>query len=196
MKSYKTIFATAALLVSMQAAWAFSPGGALGGGGKSAQAHPAQESHLATEPVAAQGPSALPADQLESSAEAPILHENPGTQPEAVVMGTDATVGKQPSAMSDAEYAEAMQLHNDTKAQRHQLKDALRKYRQATKDRDNMPSGDDMLVLCVILALFIPPLAVYLWEGSIGTNFWISLILTLLFFVPGVIFSLIVILTT
>lgn len=49
-------------------------------------------------------------------------------------------------------------------------------------------------LLLVIIAILLPPLAVYLFEGSITTNFWIDLILTLLFWLPGIIFALIVIL--
>ncbi len=49
-------------------------------------------------------------------------------------------------------------------------------------------------VLLVILAILLPPLAVYLHEGEINTKFWIDLVLTLLFFVPGVIYALIVVL--
>jgi uncharacterized membrane protein YqaE (UPF0057 family) len=49
-------------------------------------------------------------------------------------------------------------------------------------------------ILLVILALLLPPLAVYLHEGEINSKFWISLILTLLFWVPGVIYALIVVL--
>ncbi|MFZ5978274.1 MAG: YqaE/Pmp3 family membrane protein [Bacteroidota bacterium] len=46
----------------------------------------------------------------------------------------------------------------------------------------------------VILAILLPPLAVYLHEDAINTKFWIDLILTLLFFLPGIIYALIVIL--
>jgi uncharacterized membrane protein YqaE (UPF0057 family) len=49
--------------------------------------------------------------------------------------------------------------------------------------------------LLVILAILIPPLAVYLHEGEINGKFWLSLILTLLFFLPGVIYALIVVLS-
>src|SRR5919107_490124 len=49
-------------------------------------------------------------------------------------------------------------------------------------------------ILLVILALLLPPLAVYLHEGEINSKFWISLVLSLLFFVPGVIYALIVVL--
>ncbi len=48
-------------------------------------------------------------------------------------------------------------------------------------------------ILLVILAIFLPPLAVGLKSG-IGQSFFINLILTLLFWIPGVIHALIVIL--
>ncbi|MEL6923532.1 MAG: YqaE/Pmp3 family membrane protein [Bacteroidota bacterium] len=48
-------------------------------------------------------------------------------------------------------------------------------------------------LVAVIAAVFIPPLGVALDRG-INQQFWISLILTLLFFVPGLIYSLYVIL--
>jgi uncharacterized membrane protein YqaE (UPF0057 family) len=53
--------------------------------------------------------------------------------------------------------------------------------------------GDDT-VLYVILSFFIPPLAVYLYEGSWTPRCTLNLILTLLCGLPGVIHALIVIL--
>lgn len=44
----------------------------------------------------------------------------------------------------------------------------------------------DMSLLTIILNIFIPPLGVALAKG-IGKDFIINLILTLLFFIPGVI---------
>jgi len=52
---------------------------------------------------------------------------------------------------------------------------------------------DDRTILLVVLAILLPPLAVYLHEGAINTKFWISLVLTLLFWVPGVIYALLVV---
>ena len=49
-------------------------------------------------------------------------------------------------------------------------------------------------VLLAILAILLPPLAVYLHENEVNTKFWISLLLTLLFWIPGVIYALIVVL--
>jgi len=48
-------------------------------------------------------------------------------------------------------------------------------------------------IVLIILAVLLPPLAVYLHQGEINSKFWISLLLTLLFFLPGVIYSLIVV---
>ncbi|MBL0129735.1 MAG: YqaE/Pmp3 family membrane protein [Chitinophagaceae bacterium] len=70
-------------------------------------------------------------------------------------------------------------------------KKALKAYNEAKK-AGKEPSTNTILL--VILALLLPPLAVYLHEGVINKRFWISLLLTILFFVPGVIYALIVIL--
>jgi len=53
--------------------------------------------------------------------------------------------------------------------------------------------ASDNTILLVILAILLPPLAVYLHEGAINTKFWISLVLTLLLWVPGVIYALLVV---
>ena len=48
-------------------------------------------------------------------------------------------------------------------------------------------------VVLIILAIFIPPLAVYLYEDTITNNFWLDLILTLFFWLPGIIYAFLVI---
>lgn len=48
-----------------------------------------------------------------------------------------------------------------------------------------------MSILTIILNIFIPPLGVFLAKG-LGKDFIINLILTLLFFIPGVIHAFIV----
>ena len=55
-------------------------------------------------------------------------------------------------------------------------------------------ANDERTILLVILAILLPPLAVYLYENAITNKFWISLILTLLLWVPGVIYSILVVL--
>jgi uncharacterized membrane protein YqaE (UPF0057 family) len=60
--------------------------------------------------------------------------------------------------------------------------------------RNNYDHSNDAFLLYVILAIFIPPLCVGLWEGGLTFDFWIDLLLTICFWLPGVIFALIVIL--
>lgn len=52
----------------------------------------------------------------------------------------------------------------------------------------------DNKVLQIILALFIPPLAVYMKKGVIDNDFWINVVATFLGGLPGVIHALWIIL--
>ena len=61
-------------------------------------------------------------------------------------------------------------------------------------DKPNTTSvsgGGVNIIVLVILSIILPPLAVYLARG-IGNEFWLDLILTLLFWVPGVIYALLI----
>lgn len=51
-------------------------------------------------------------------------------------------------------------------------------------------TDDTELILLVILCFILPPLAVYLKYDAIGTPFWVNLILTFFFWIPGVIHAL------
>lgn len=48
--------------------------------------------------------------------------------------------------------------------------------------------------LQILFAILIPPVGILLHEGEINNRFWIGLLLTLLFYVPGLIYALIVVL--
>lgn len=47
-------------------------------------------------------------------------------------------------------------------------------------------------VAAVIAAILLPPLGVFLARG-LGTEFWVGTLLTILFWVPGILFALAVI---
>jgi len=47
-------------------------------------------------------------------------------------------------------------------------------------------------LLRILLAIFLPPLGVFLQVGF-GTQFWINVLLTLLGFIPGIIHALYII---
>lgn len=46
-----------------------------------------------------------------------------------------------------------------------------------------------MNIIRIILAIFLPPVAAFLTVG-IGLHFWLNILLTIFFFVPGVIHAL------
>lgn len=80
---------------------------------------------------------------------------------------------------------------HERKAKIKEAKKALKQYKLAKKEGAD-PSTDTLLL--VIIAILIPPLAVYLHQGRINDKFWIDLLLTLLFYLPGLIYALILIL--
>lgn len=75
----------------------------------------------------------------------------------------------------------------EKRAKRKAIKKELKKLKKQKR------ATDDRTILLVILAILLPPAAVAVYEG-ITTRFWISLLLTLLFFLPGLIYALIVVL--
>ena len=81
------------------------------------------------------------------------------------------------------------------KEKRERLKEVKKELRHFNKAKRHGDDPSTNTLLLVILAILLPPLAVYLHEGEINTKFWISLLLTLLFWVPGVIYALIVVLS-
>ncbi|HEU4718698.1 MAG TPA: YqaE/Pmp3 family membrane protein [Bacteroidia bacterium] len=74
------------------------------------------------------------------------------------------------------------------------------KMNSAKKPASAFPSSektghtDDNTLLLIILCFLLPWLAVLLKEGGPTTYFWISLLLWLCFWIPGVIFALLVVL--
>lgn len=80
---------------------------------------------------------------------------------------------------------------SERKAKFAEVKKAVKEYKR-NKRNGAEPSTNTLLL--VILAILLPPLAVYLYEGEVNTKFWISLLLTILFWIPGVIYALLVVL--
>lgn len=85
-----------------------------------------------------------------------------------------------------------------------EMKKAIKQFKADKKAGKEVSTNT---LLQVILAIFIPPLAVYLHEGEINNRFWISVLLTILGYLlfgfagvlflgslPGIIYALIVIL--
>lgn len=76
----------------------------------------------------------------------------------------------------------------ERKAKRAERKAVWRAVKEGWKNRDN----DELLL--IIITILLPPLGMYLFEGDFTDRVLISLLLTLLFYLPGLIYTLIVIL--
>jgi uncharacterized membrane protein YqaE (UPF0057 family) len=70
----------------------------------------------------------------------------------------------------------------------------LKEFKKNLKSLSKSKRADDRTLLLAILAIILPPLAVYIHQQDLTSKFWISLILTLCFWIPGVIYSLLVVL--
>lgn len=117
-----------------------------------------------------------------------------GTTTDAVGT-TKTTQSSTVATMDDAVVTDAMAQFKslsrvDRKAKMKEVKQLMKTYK--ANKAEATPSTDK--VLLAILAILLPPLAVYLHEGTTNSTFWISILLTLLFWIPGVIYALITVL--
>jgi uncharacterized membrane protein YqaE (UPF0057 family) len=81
------------------------------------------------------------------------------------------------------------------KEMRQTIKTQIRAARKQGRnlDRPAAPFADDMLIICVLLAILFPPLGIAIWEDGITSHFWIGLLLTILFYLPGLIYAIYII---
>lgn len=107
------------------------------------------------------------------------------------VLPSSAKIEPKPNVVKSA-IAELKSLsRKERKARFKAIREKIKDYKAAKREGRET---DTNTLLLVILALLLPPLAVYLYEGEINNRFWISLLLTLLFWLPGVIYALVLIL--
>jgi len=109
---------------------------------------------------------------------------------ESSVPVADPTTDPAPKTSVRAALAEFRNLSKKDRKLR--VKEAKKQLKEFKKQK-RAGEGSTNKVLLIILAILLPPLAVYLHQGEINSKFWISLLLTLLFFIPGVIYALLVV---
>ena len=74
------------------------------------------------------------------------------------------------------------------------IKDAKAYLKEYKAQKAVKGDSDTNTLLMVLLAILLPPVAVYIHENAFNGKFWLSILLTLLFWIPGVIYALIVVL--
>jgi uncharacterized membrane protein YqaE (UPF0057 family) len=115
------------------------------------------------------------------------------TQSYATVIfpASSASITPDPATVKNAVDEFKTLSKRDRKSRIREIRQEIKAFKAAKKAGKET---DTNTLLLVILAILLPPLAVYLYEGEINKRFWISLILTLLLWLPGIIYALIVIL--
>lgn len=78
-----------------------------------------------------------------------------------------------------------------SKAEKKKIKKVLKT--ELKKESQSQGGQGSLIVLSAILAFFLPPVAVILFEGEVSRKFWWNLLFTVLWFLPGVIHALLVI---
>ena len=115
----------------------------------------------------------------------------PASSMAAVVVPVTVSGEPDPATVKSA----VNEFHNlsrkEKKARVKEVRKELKSFKAAKKAGKE---ADTDTLLLVILAILLPPLAIYLYEGEINNRFWISLILTLLGWLPGIIYALVLIL--
>lgn len=118
-----------------------------------------------------------------------------GTEP--VKVGKNETLPGTEVVLDDVVATDAMREFRSLS--RVDRKMRLREAKTKLKELKAMKAaGEDVstnTVLLAILAVLLPPLAVGLHEHDLNGKFWLSVLLTLLFWLPGVIYALIVVLS-
>lgn len=74
------------------------------------------------------------------------------------------------------------------------VKASIKQYKKEKKE-GKAADSDNNNILAIVFAILIPPVGVLIHEGHVNNKFWIDLLLTLLFFIPGLVYALIVVLS-
>jgi uncharacterized membrane protein YqaE (UPF0057 family) len=110
-------------------------------------------------------------------------------------ISTSAAILPPASTKTEAQIKEAVNefnslSKNDKKERISKVKAAVQQYKTNLKNGERI---DDNKLLAIIFAILIPPVGVVLYENKVTTKFWISLLLTFIFWLPGMIYSLLVV---
>jgi len=79
------------------------------------------------------------------------------------------------------------------KERKERIKEVKKELKTFKKENKSNRSKKVDQVVLIILAILLPPLAVYLHQGEINGKFWLSVLLTILFYLPGIIYALLVV---
>jgi uncharacterized membrane protein YqaE (UPF0057 family) len=96
----------------------------------------------------------------------------------------------------DPTIKQALQEFNNlsSKEKKERIKEAKKAIKKLKAEKKASKEPIASKGLQILFAILLPPLGILLHEGVINNRFWIGLLLTLLFYLPGMIYALIVVL--
>ena len=80
--------------------------------------------------------------------------------------------------------------------QKLRVKEAKKQLKVFKNEKKANKSANVEMWLLIVLAILLPPLAVYLHQGEINGKFWLSILFWFLFIIPGVVYALLVVTDT
>ena len=93
-----------------------------------------------------------------------------------------------------AAFEEFKSLSKQERKQR--IKNVKKEMKVFKKEKKSNKSANVEMWLLIVLAILLPPLAVYLHQGEINGKFWLSILFWFLFIIPGVVYALLVVTDT
>ena len=110
---------------------------------------------------------------------------------QAAILPPAATAENKTEAQINEAVNKFNQLSKSEKKERFSnVKSEISKYKSNLKNGEKI---DDNKLLAIIFEILIPPIGVVLYENKVTTKFWISLLLTFIFWIPGMVYSLLVV---
>ena len=110
---------------------------------------------------------------------------------QAAILPPATIAGNKTEAQINEAVNDFNQLSKSEKKERFSsVKTEISKYKSKLKNGEKI---DDNKLLAIIFAILIPPVGVVLYENKVTTKFWISLLLTFIFWIPGMVYSLLVV---
>ena len=122
-----------------------------------------------------------------------------GPMSAAIVVPVNPPTTEETTTANEAAALEAARTYRESiknmsaKERRELKREQRRAVKEAIKDHRQDDIADNTLLL-VLITILLPPLGMYLYQGEANSQFWISLVLWLLFYFPGLIYTLITIL--
>jgi uncharacterized membrane protein YqaE (UPF0057 family) len=142
---------------------------------------------IAAEPVRTAAVEAVETEETSVAENTVAAVETPARVSDAVVASEEAAT---PAAHKSAAQAPVVNTERQSEGEiRKSLKMDVKKH----KKQSGQGNSDDMFILAVIFAILIPPIGVLIYTNIDWLKVLICLLLTLLFFLPGMIYALLVV---